>query len=98
MVSKIIPLHDRVVVEPMEDEERSSGGVLIPDVAKEKPTKGKVVSVGTGARDKDGNIIIPAVKAGDIVMFTKWTGTECKLQGKSVLIMKESDILGICED
>lgn len=89
------PLHDRVVVRRLEEEEKTAGGLIIPDAAKEKPSEGEVVSVGAGARDEDGDRIDMDVKAGDKVLFGKWSGTEIKLDGEDLLIMKESDILGI---
>ncbi|OUS04220.1 co-chaperone GroES [Rhodobacterales bacterium 52_120_T64] len=89
------PLHDRVVVRRLEEDEKTSGGLIIPDAAKEKPSEGEVVSVGAGARDEDGDRIAMDVKAGDKVLFGKWSGTEIKLDGEELLIMKESDILGI---
>ncbi len=93
----IKPLHDRVVVRRIEEEERTRGGVIIPDTAKEKPMQGEVIAVGPGARDEKGERIVPDVKAGDRVLFGKWSGTEVKLDGEEVLIMKESDIMGIVE-
>ena len=95
---KIKPLHDRVVVRRIEEEARSPGGVIIPDTAKEKPMQGEVVAVGPGARDESGKRIQPDVKAGDTVLFGKWSGTEVKLDGEELLIMKESDIMGIVEE
>ena len=89
------PLHDRVVVRRLESEEKSKGGIIIPDTAKEKPQEGEVVSVGTGARDDSGKIVALDVKAGDKILFGKWSGTEVKLNGEDLLIMKESDIMGI---
>ena len=89
------PLHDRVVVRRLEGEEKTAGGLIIPDAAKEKPSEGLVVSVGAGARDEDGERIAMDVKAGDTILFGKWSGTEIKLDGEDLLIMKESDILGI---
>jgi chaperonin GroES len=89
------PLHDRVVVRRVESEEKTKGGIIIPDTAKEKPSEGEVVAVGPGARDEDGDIIPMDVKPGDRVLFGKWSGTEIKLNGEDLLIMKESDILGI---
>lgn len=89
------PLHDRVVVRRLEEEEKTAGGLIIPDAAKEKPSEGEVVSVGAGARDEDGDRIDMDVKAGDKVLFGKWSGTEIRLEGEDLLIMKESDILGI---
>lgn len=92
---KFRPLHDRVVVEPLEVEEKTSGGIIIPDTAKEKPMQGKVVAVGSGNRDETGKLIALDVKKGDTVLYGKWSGTEVKLDGKQVLIMRESDILGV---
>jgi chaperonin GroES len=94
----IKPLHDRVVVRRIEEEARTPGGVIIPDTAKEKPMQGEVVAVGPGARDEKGERIAPDVKAGDVVLFGKWSGTEVKLDGEELLIMKESDIMGIVEN
>ena len=89
------PLHDRVLVRRIEAEEKTAGGIIIPDTAKEKPQEGEVVAVGPGARDDNGNLIELAVKAGDRVLFGKWSGTEVKVDGEELLIMKESDILGV---
>jgi len=89
------PLHDRVVVRRLEGEEKTAGGLIIPDAAKEKPSEGEIVSVGAGLRDEDGDRIALDVKAGDKVLFGKWSGTEIKLDGEDMLIMKESDIMGI---
>ncbi len=89
------PLQDRVVVRRIESDEKTAGGLIIPDAAKEKPSEGVIVSVGTGARDEAGNRIAMDVKAGDKVLFGKWSGTEIKLDGEELLIMKESDIMGI---
>ena len=89
------PLHDRVLVRRVEAEEKTAGGIIIPDSAKEKPQEGEVVSVGSGARDETGKVNALDVKAGDRILFGKWSGTEVKLDGKDLLIMKESDILGI---
>ncbi len=89
------PLHDRVVVRRVESEEKTAGGLIIPDSAKEKPAEGEIVSVGAGARDEDGKRIEMDVKAGDRVMFGKWSGTEVTIDGEELLIMKESDIMGI---
>ena len=89
------PLHDRVVVRRVESEEKTAGGIIIPDTAKEKPSEGEVVSVGAGARDENGKVQPLDVKAGDRVLFGKWSGTEVKLNGQDLLIMKESDIMGI---
>jgi chaperonin GroES len=91
------PLHDRVVVRRLDGEEKTKGGIIIPDTAKEKPSEGIVVSVGPGARDDAGKINALDVKAGDRVLFGKWSGTEVKLNGEDLLIMKESDIMGIVE-
>ena len=89
------PLHDRVVLRRLEGEEKTKGGIIIPDTAKEKPQEGEIVAVGPGARDESGKIVPLDVKAGDRVLFGKWSGTEVKVDGKELLIMKESDILGI---
>ena len=91
------PLHDRVVVEPLDSEEKTAGGIIIPDTAKEKPMQGKVVSAGPGARSDEGKVTPLDVKAGDTVLYGKWSGTEVKLEGKTLLIMRESDIMGIIE-
>ncbi len=91
------PLHDRVVVRRLEGEAKTKGGIIIPDTAKEKPQEGEIVSVGTGARDEAGKLIPLDVKAGDTILFGKWSGTEVKIDGEDLLIMKESDILGIIE-
>jgi chaperonin GroES len=91
------PLHDRVVVRRIEAEEKTAGGIIIPDNAKEKPQEGEVVAVGPGARDDAGRLIELAVKPGDRVLFGKWSGTDVKIDGEELLIMKESDILGIVE-
>jgi chaperonin GroES len=91
------PLHDRVVVRRVSAEEKTSGGILIPDTAQEKPQEGEVVAVGPGARDDQGRLVELSVKAGDRVLFGKWSGTEVKLNGEDLLIMKESDILGIID-
>ncbi|MDA3888434.1 MAG: co-chaperone GroES [Allgaiera sp.] len=89
------PLHDRVLVRRIEGDEKTSGGLIIPDTAKEKPQEGEVVSIGAGARNEDGNRIEMDVKAGDRILFGKWSGSEIKLEGEDLLIMKESDILGV---
>jgi chaperonin GroES len=89
------PLQDRVVIEPMEQETKSRGGIIIPDTAKEKPQQGKVVAAGAGARDNNGRVIPLGVKVGDTVLYGKWSGTEVKLDGKDVVVMKESDIMGV---
>ena len=92
---KFRPLHDRVVVKRIEAEEKSKGGIIIPDTAKEKPQEGEVVAVGPGGRDENGKLIAMDLKAGDRVLFGKWSGTEVKLDGDELLIMKESDIMGV---
>ncbi|HJP67481.1 MAG TPA: co-chaperone GroES [Sphingomicrobium sp.] len=92
------PLHDRVVVRRIEADEKTSGGIIIPDTAKEKPQEGEVVAVGPGARDDNGTLVEPLVKAGDRILFGKWSGTEVKIDGEDLLIMKESDILGVIEE
>ena len=91
------PLHDRVLVRRLEGEEKTAGGIIIPDTAKEKPMEGEIVAVGSGARDETGKLQPLDVKAGDRVLFGKWSGTEVKLDGEELLIMKESDIMGIIE-
>jgi chaperonin GroES len=91
------PLHDRVLVERVEQEDRTKGGIIIPDTAQEKPMEGKVVSVGGGARNENGQVVALDVKKGDKILFGKWSGTEVKIDGKELLIMKESDIMGIIE-
>ncbi len=92
---KFHPLHDRVVVRRVESEEKTKGGIIIPDTAKEKPQEGEIIAVGSGARDEAGKLVPLDVKAGDRVLFGKWSGTEVKLNGEDLLIMKESDIMGI---
>ena len=94
---KFRPLHDRVVVRRLESEERTAGGIIIPDTAKEKPQQGEVVAVGPGARNEKGELVALEVKVGDKVLFGKWSGTEVKIDGQDLLIMKESDILGVIE-
>ena len=94
---KFRPLHDRVVVKRIDAEEKTKGGIIIPDTAKEKPQEGEIVAVGPGGRDEAGKLIPMGVKAGDRVLFGKWSGTEVKLDGEDLLIMKESDILGVLE-
>ena len=94
---KFRPLHDRVVLRRIEEDERTKGGIIIPDTAKEKPQQGEVVAVGPGARDEKGVVQPLDVKAGDRVLFGKWSGTEVKLDGEDLIIMKESDIMGIIE-
>ena len=92
------PLHDRVVIRRIEQESKSKGGIIIPDTAKEKPQEGEVLAVGPGARDEDGKHIAMDVKVGDRILFGKWSGTEVKLDGQDLLIMKESDIMGVLEE
>ncbi|MGA8756512.1 MAG: co-chaperone GroES [Stellaceae bacterium] len=92
---KFRPLHDRVVIRRVEEEEKSKGGIIIPDTAKEKPMEGEVIAAGPGARGEDGTIQPLDVKAGDRVLFGKWSGTEVKLDGEELIIMKESDIMGV---
>jgi chaperonin GroES len=94
---KFRPLHDRVVVRRLNAEEKTAGGIIIPDTAKEKPMEGEVVAVGPGARNEEGHITALDVKAGDHILFGKWSGTEVKIDGEELLIMKESDIMGIIE-
>ena len=94
---QIKPLHDRVVVRRLEEDTKTPGGIIIPDTAKEKPMQGEVVAVGPGARDDSGNRVQPDVQAGDTVLFGKWSGTEVKIDGEELLIMKESDIMGIID-
>ena len=94
---KFRPLHDRVVVKRIDAEEKSAGGIIIPDTAKEKPSQGEGIAVGPGARDETGKIVALDLKVGDIVLFGKWSGTEVKLDGEDLLIMKESDIMGVIE-
>ncbi len=92
---KFRPLHDRVVVKRIDAEEKSKGGIIIPDTAKEKPQEGEIVAVGPGGRDENGKLITMDLKAGDRVLFGKWSGTEVKLDGDELLIMKESDVMGV---
>ncbi len=94
---KFRPLHDRVVVKRLEEDTKTAGGIIIPDTAKEKPQQGKIVAVGPGGRDESGKVTPLDVKAGDTVLFGKWSGTEVKIDGEDLLIMKESDILGVIE-
>ncbi len=94
---KFRPLHDRVVVHPLEQEDKTAGGIIIPDTAKDKPMQGKVVSAGPGARGDDGSLHALDVKKGNKVLYGKWSGTEVKLDGKTLLIMRESDIMGILD-
>ena len=92
---KFRPLHDRVVIRRIEGEEKTKGGIIIPDTAKEKPQEGEVIAVGPGARDEHGKLVVLELKAGGRVLFGKWSGTEVKIDGEDLLIMKESDILGV---
>ena len=94
---KFRPLHDRVLIRVLDSEEKTSGGIIIPDTAKEKPQEGEVVAVGPGAKSEDGKIVSMDVKVGDIVLFGKWSGTEIKIDGTEYSIMKESDIMGIAK-
>ena len=94
---KFRPLHDRVLVKRVEEEAKTKGGIIIPDTAKEKPMQGEVLAVGPGARNEDGDLVPMSVQVGDRVLFGKWSGTEVKLDGEEVLIMKESDLLGVLE-
>ncbi len=94
---KVRPLHDRVLVERIEAESKTAGGIIIPDTAKEKPAEGRVVAIGAGARDEDGDRIALDVKVGDRILFAKWGGTEVKVDGKELVILKESDILAVIE-
>ena len=95
---KFRPLHDRVVVRRIDAEEKSAGGIIIPDTAKEKPSQGEVIAVGPGGRDEAGKLIPIDVKVGDRVLFGKWGGTEVKIDGEELLIMKEADVMGVIED
>ncbi len=95
---KFRPLHDRVLVRRLEEEETTVGGIIIPDTAKEKPMEGEVLAVGPGARNDKGELISPDVKAGDRILFGKWSGSEVKIDGEELVIMKESDIMGIIEN
>ena len=95
---KFRPLHDRVVIRRAEGDIKSKGGIIIPDTAKEKPQEGEVIEVGPGARDESGKLVPLDVKAGDLILFGKWSGTEVKIDGEDLLIMKESDIMGVLEE
>lgn len=95
--SKLRPLHDRVLIRRVEEEERSKGGIIIPDSAKEKPMEGEIIAVGSGAKNDEGKVFPLDVKVGDRVLYGKWSGTEIKLDGEELLIVKESDIMGIVE-
>jgi chaperonin GroES len=96
-VASFRPLHDRVVVRRVKEEEKTRGGIIIPDTAQEKPQEGEIIAVGPGARDEDGERIPPDVKVGERILFGKWSGTEVKIDGEDLLIMKESDIMGVLE-
>jgi chaperonin GroES len=95
---KFRPLHDRVVVERIDPEAKSAGGIIIPDTAQEKPSQGEIIAVGPGGRDENGKLIPLDIKVGDRVLFGKWSGTEVKLDGQELLIMKESDIMGVLQE
>ncbi|MBQ0819653.1 co-chaperone GroES [Microvirga terrae] len=95
---KFRPLHDRIVVRRIDAEEKTAGGIIIPDTAKEKPQQGEVIAVGPGARDEQGQLVPLDVRAGDRVLFGKWSGTEVKIDGEDLLIMKESDVMGVLEE
>jgi chaperonin GroES len=97
MAIKFRPLHDRVLVKPLDGETKTKGGIIIPDTAKEKPMQGKVIACGAGARDENGKLTPMGVKAGDTILYGKWSGTEVKLEGEDLMIMKESDILGVLQ-
>ena len=97
MVTNFRPLHDRVLVRRLEQDNKTAGGIIIPDTAKEKPMEGEILAAGSGARTEDGNIIPLDVKTGDRVLFTKWAGTEVTIDGEELLVMKESDIVGVVE-
>ena len=97
MAQKLTPLHDRVVIRRIEEQETVRGGIIIPDTAKEKPQEGEVIAVGPGARDESGKLVPLELKAADRVLFGKWSGTEVKIDGEDLLIMKESDIMGVIE-
>jgi len=94
---KFRPLHDRILVKRVESEEKTKGGIIIPDTAKEKPQEGEVIAAGPGARDESGKLVALDVKVGDRILFGKWSGTEIKLDGEELLIMKESDVMGVVE-
>lgn len=94
---KFRPLHDRVLLRRLESDSKTAGGIIIPDTAKEKPAEGEVVAVGTGTRDDSGKLVALAVKEGDLVLFSKWSGTEVTIDGEELLVVKESDIMGVIE-
>ena len=95
---KFRPLHDRIVVKRIDADEKTAGGIIIPDTAKEKPSQGEIIAVGPGGRDETGKLIPMDLKKGDIILFGKWSGTEVKIDGEDLLIMKESDVLGVLEE
>ncbi len=95
---KFRPLHDRVLVRRIEGEEKSAGGIIIPDTAQEKPSEGEIIAIGSGARNENGEIVALDVKVGDRILFGKWSGTEIKIDGEELLIMKESDVMGVIEN
>ena len=97
MADRVRPLHDRVIVRRLEEQEKTKGGIIIPDTAKEKPQEGEVIAVGPGARDESGKVQALDVKVGDRILFGKWSGTEVRIDGEELLIMKESDIMGVVE-
>ena len=94
---KFRPLHDRVVVRRIEEDDKSAGGIIIPDTAREKPSQGEVIAVGSGARNENGEIVALDVQVGDLILFGKWSGTEVKVDGEELLIMKEADVMGVLE-
>jgi len=94
---KFRPLHDRVLVKPLDADQKTAGGIIIPDTAQEKPMQGKVMAVGSGARDESGKVIKLDVKKGDVVLYGKWSGTEVKIDGEDLMIMKESDLMGVIQ-
>ncbi len=95
---KFRPLHDRVLLRRLEQDEKTAGGIIIPDTAQEKPMEGQIVAVGSGHRDENGKVCVLDVQAGDLVLFSKWAGTEVTIDGEELLVMKESDIMGVIED
>ena len=97
MVAKLRPLHDRLVVKPLEEEQRTAGGIIIPDTAKEKPMRGRVVAAGSGGRTESGKLTPMGVRVGETILYAKWSGTEVKLAGEDLLILKETDVLGVLE-
>ena len=97
-MTKFTPLHDRVLIQPVEQEAKTKGGIIIPDTAKEKPVEGRVVAVGPGARDENGKLHPLDLKVGDLVLYGKWSGTEVKVDGEDLLIVKEADVMGVIEE